>query len=68
MTVCSPVVLPAAVVAELDALPATDFAELVEALRGAVPGGAGGGAHRGAPGRHRTTTSAVLAALTEPIR
>ena len=33
VTVCSPVVLPASVVADLDGLPATDFAVLVTALR-----------------------------------
>ena len=67
VTVCSPVVLPAAVVAELDALPSTDFAALVEALEGRFP------VQRvEAPTEARRVSSeddvAVLAALTEPLR
>ena len=67
VTVCSPVVLPATVVAELGALPATDFAALVEALEGRFP------VERvEAPAEARRVSSdddvAVLAALTEPIR
>ena len=67
VTVCSPVVLPAAVVAELDGLPSTDFAELVEALEGRFP------VERvEAPTEARRVSSvddvAVLAALTKPIR
>jgi len=67
VTVCSPVVLPAAVVAELDALPSTDFAALVEALEGRFP------VERvEAPTEARRVSSeadvAVLAELTEPIR
>lgn len=66
-TVCSPVVLPAAVVAALDSLPATDFAALVEALEARFP------VERvEAPAEARRVASeddvAVLAALTEPIR
>jgi 2-C-methyl-D-erythritol 4-phosphate cytidylyltransferase len=37
VAVCSPVVLPASVVAELDALPAYDFVELVAELRRSWP-------------------------------
>lgn len=37
LVVASPVVLPASVVAQLDALPSLDFAELVEALRARFP-------------------------------
>lgn len=67
VTVCSPVVLPAAVVAELDGLPSTDFAALVEALEGRFP------VERvEAPTEARRVSSvddvAVLAALTKPIR
>jgi 2-C-methyl-D-erythritol 4-phosphate cytidylyltransferase len=67
VTVCSPVVLPAAVVAELDTLPATDFTALVEALESRFP------VERvEAPPEARRVSSdddvAVLAALTEPIR
>jgi 2-C-methyl-D-erythritol 4-phosphate cytidylyltransferase len=67
VTVCSPIVLPAAVVAELDALPATDFAALVEALETRFP------VERvEAPPEARRVSSdddvAVLAALTETIR
>ena len=67
VTVCAPVVLPAAVVAELDALPSTDFAALVEALEARFP------VERvEAPTEARRVSSeddvAVLAALTEPIR
>jgi len=65
--VCSPVVLPAAVVAELDAWPDLDFATLVEALEQRFP------VERvEAPAEARRVFSdddvTLLAALTEPIR
>jgi len=67
VTVCSPIVLPATVVAELDALPYLDFAALVEHLeqRFAVE-------RVEAPSEARRVASEddvrVLAALTEPLR
>ena len=67
VTVCSPVVLPAAVVASLDRTPDLDFAVLVESLaeRFAVE-------QVEAPAEARRVGSdddvALLAALTEPIR
>ena len=65
--VCSPVVLPAAVVAALDRAPDLDFAALVEALAERFP------VERvEAPAEARRVLSdddvALLAALTEPIR
>jgi 2-C-methyl-D-erythritol 4-phosphate cytidylyltransferase len=67
VTVCSPIVLPAAVVAELDVLPSIDFAALVEHLERRFP------VRRvEAPSQARRVASedglAVLAALTEPLR
>jgi 2-C-methyl-D-erythritol 4-phosphate cytidylyltransferase len=67
VVVCSPVVLPAAVVAELDSTPDLDFAALVEALAGRFP------VERvEAPPEARRVGSdddvALLAALTEPVR
>jgi 2-C-methyl-D-erythritol 4-phosphate cytidylyltransferase len=67
VVVCSPVVLPAAVVAELDSLPDLDFAALVEHLEERFP------VQRvEAPSEARRVSSeddvALLAALTEPIR
>ena len=65
--VCSPVVLPAAVVAELSGPPGPDFAALVEALEARFP------VERvPAPAEARRVSSeddlALLAALTEPVR
>ena len=67
VVVCSPVVLPATVVAELDSLPALDFAALVEQLEARFP------VQRvEAPSEARRVTSeddvALLAALTQPLR
>jgi 2-C-methyl-D-erythritol 4-phosphate cytidylyltransferase len=66
-TVASPVVLPASVVAALDALPSLDFAELVRALDARF-----GVEQVEAPPSGRRVASAddvaVLAALTEPLR
>jgi 2-C-methyl-D-erythritol 4-phosphate cytidylyltransferase len=66
-TIASPVVLPARVVAELDALPSLDFAELVRALETGF-----GVEYAEAPTSARRVTSAddvtVLEALTQPLR
>ncbi|WP_134739843.1 2-C-methyl-D-erythritol 4-phosphate cytidylyltransferase [Nocardioides sp. 503] len=65
LTVCSPVVLPATVVAALDGLPSLDFAELVAALAARFPV-----EYADAPAAARRVSSeddvAVLAALTAP--
>ncbi len=67
VTVCSPIVLPPAVVAELDELPEVDFPALVEHLERRFP------VQRvEAPSEARRVSSeadvAVLAALSEPLR
>jgi 2-C-methyl-D-erythritol 4-phosphate cytidylyltransferase len=66
-TVASPVVLPARVVAELDALPALDFVELVGLLEARF-----GVEYVEAPSSARRVTSpgdvALLEALTQPLR
>jgi 2-C-methyl-D-erythritol 4-phosphate cytidylyltransferase len=67
VVVCSPVVLPAAVVAALDAAPDLDFVTMVEALEQRFP------VERvEAPPEARRVASeddvALLAALTEPVR
>jgi len=65
--VCSPVVLPAAVVAELAAVPDLDFVALVESLERRFPV-----ERMPAPAQARRVSSeddlALLAALTEPVR
>ncbi len=66
-TIASPVVLPARVVAELDALPALDFAEMVRLLEVRF-----GVEYVEAPASARRVTStddvALLEALTQPLR